>query len=169
MSLPRNSKRGIALALVLTFAILLLTMALAYNKMLQNTQLQTDRIDDRGKLTFIGEGLIQKALLKFQLFPGDFYSAWEAASMTGDFSTYVAPFYLSDPGLTLANFAMASSTFSNVTLNAAISSMSLLTLPNWRREAIRIEARVWFQDKRGHNEEKSIVKIFTTKRETKGL
>lgn len=75
--MQKSNKKGSALALTVVFAAILLQLALVYSYQVQNTTKSTTQIDGRVRLQYLSDGLAQIALLKFQKFPSDFYSAWE--------------------------------------------------------------------------------------------
>lgn len=73
----KNRRNGSAIAIAIVFSVVLLQLALVYSKQVSNTTASTQQIDERVRLQYLADGIAQIALLKFQKFPSDFYSAWE--------------------------------------------------------------------------------------------
>jgi len=156
--------RGTALILSLVFATLLLEMVIAYTKMVQQAPPQNFQIDERVKMDFLSQGLIEKAILKFQLFPADYYAANDALKLNK--SDYIKAFVIGDSNLMISNFAEASSSFSDSKINVCISSMSLLTNFQYNQEAIRIQSQAVYTGKNGKNIEKDVVRTVRLNRQS---
>ncbi len=159
-----SERKGVALVIALVFAVLLLQMAVAYTNILKTAQPQTEILDESIKLSFLADGLAQKAILKFQLFPGDFYAAWDAASISNN-QQFVRDFW-DQADLKNQNCAEANSSFASFPITVEISSMSLLTIPNWKKEALRVQAIANFTNKKNIDKDKIVVRVFSTARET---
>lgn len=131
-------KKGSAIALCLIFATVLLTMGLAYSKMTQTSKLQTVNIDERIKLDYLAQGMTEKALLKFQLYPADFYACRDAATKCGD-GSYLEQF-AQQPEFTVNNDHNSISSFNDTGLNIQLASMTILTNQKWKNEVLYIDA-----------------------------
>lgn len=150
--------------MALIFAVLLLQMAITYSGMLRISKPQTLQLEEAAKYDLLAQGLIDKAILKFQLYPGEFYAAWRAHEL--GHSKYLEEFAINDPNLRMVDFDLASSTFTNQKISVAIASMALLTDSRWNQEALRIEANVSYVNyQTGKNIDKTVVKIISVKRE----
>ena len=155
-------KRRSALVMALVFAALLLQMALAYSGMLRNSKPQTFQIEESTKLELLAQGLIDKVILKFQLYPAEFYAAWQAAQL--NHPEFLADYVQNDPSLQLPEFMAASSSFNAQKISVAIASMALLTDSRWNQEALRIEAIVAYVNRFGKIVDKFVFKTLTIKR-----
>lgn len=157
-----GGQRGTALVMALVFALLLLQMAISYSGMLRQSKPQTLQLEEGSKFELLAQGLIDKAILKFQLYPGEFYAAWRAAQLNNP--AYLNE-YVNDANLRLTEFSTASSSFSETKISVFIASMALLTDSRWNQEALRIIASVTYLNQSGKVVDKSVVKIITVKRE----
>lgn len=155
-------RRGTAVALAIVFATILLLMAIGFSRILQHAQPQNRLIDERAKIEFLANSVIDKALLKFKLYPADFYAAVDAAKY--NYPGPLQDFCINDPQLQMNGFAEASSSFAAFGVNVAIASVSLLTDWRWNADALRIEARAWFTDQAGKNVDKDVVRIVKLER-----
>ncbi len=150
-------RRGTAVAMALVFATILLLMAIGFVRQLRQAHPQNRLIDERVKVELLANSAIDKAILKFQLFQGDYYAA-VAASKLG-YHQPLQDFFINDTGLRYVNFGDASSSFSNHTIGVVIASVSLLTDWKWNTEALRIIANVTYTDSVGRNVDKDVVRI----------
>ena len=73
-----NNKKGSAIGLCLVFCSVMLVLGLAYAKMVSNSKSQTDKIDDVIRFDYVANDIFEKAILKYQLYPADFYAYVEA-------------------------------------------------------------------------------------------
>ncbi|MBF0408595.1 MAG: hypothetical protein HQM10_14695 [Candidatus Riflebacteria bacterium] len=163
------SKRGIALVFALIFATILLQLAIIYSGMLKSSKPQTIMIDDQMRAEFYANGLADLAILKFQMFPGDFYAACEAASSSMspsvlDHLTY----FIQDPALTIDVDSAASSSFNITPISVKIATMTLLTQSKWNREALNIKTTIDYTDSYGKEHRKSVDKIVQINRTVVG-
>ncbi len=167
MSKRFNSRRGMALILALVFAVVLLQMAIAYSGMTRGTKNQTVQIDERIKLDYLAHGLTELALLKFQLYPGDFYACWEAHKL-GD-SSYLQTFTTSanTNEFRILNFDKSVSSFNDQQINVVLASMSIFTDNKWNTEALFIQAEANYQDQFGRIISKDAIRIVSVERITK--
>ena len=69
-------RKGSALAVALVLSTVLLVLGLSYSKLTQQTNMPTQKIDEKIRLKYLADGLAQIAMLKFQKFPSEFYAAW---------------------------------------------------------------------------------------------
>ncbi len=143
-----NLKRGSAVALCLIFATVLLMMGLAYSKQTATSKRQTVQIDERIKLEYLAHGVTELALLKFQLYPADFYACLEASkldkntSYLRDFTTGASEFRFT--GSNAENKSVSS--FNTTALNLELASMTILTNNKWNNEVLYIEAVANYTD-----------------------
>ena len=164
-----SRRRANALLLSLVFAMILLQLAVSYSGMLKQSHPQSLQIDERVKMDFLAQGLIEKALLKFQLFPADFYAANDAtrvASYGANATTLYLNNWLTDANLTITNFADASSSMSNVPMNCVISSMSLLTNYKWHEEALQARSEASYLSRNQGTVTKEVVRTMQLSRHT---
>lgn len=75
--MKNNNKKGSALAIALVLSSVLLLLGLSYSKLTSNTNVSTQKIDERVRLKYLADGANQIALLKLQKFPAEFYAALE--------------------------------------------------------------------------------------------
>lgn len=162
-----SSRKGMALILALVFAVVLLQMAIAYSSMTKNTKSQTIQIDERIKLDYLAQGLTELALLKFQLYPGDYYACWDAYKLGK--KEYLEKF--ADPTkateFNLDGFAASKSSFNEQTINIQLASMSIFTDNKWKTEALFIQAVAGYSDQFGRSVSKDAIRIVSVERVTK--
>ena len=135
MSKPK--KFGSAIPMVLIFSLLLFAMGLAYSKSTQQSKIQTIQIDERIKLNFLAESMAELAMLKFQLYPADFYVCQDLADNKGN------PAYLNDFTVNAAEFRVddnsSDSSFNNQPVHIELKDMRILTDNKWKKEVLSIE------------------------------
>lgn len=165
MKLQQNPRKGMALILALVFAVVLLQMAIAYSGMTRGTKNQTVQIDERIKLDYLAHGLTELALLKFQLYPGDFYACWEAHKMGN--SAYLNKFTTDADEFKNPIFSESTSSFNNVAVGLQLASMAIFTDNKWNTEALFIQAGASYQDQFGRSISKDAVRIVSVQRVTK--
>lgn len=164
-------KRGSAIALALVFATVLLIMGLAYSQMTSSAKRQTVQIDERIKLEYLAQGLTEIAILKFQLFPADFYACSEAASYG-----YVEPlknFAIQNcPEFTFTNDKSSNSTFNRnkdgteSTIDMQIATMTILTNNKWKQEVLLIKAIAGYTDLYGQTINKEVTRLLNLDRKS---
>ncbi|HNV70743.1 MAG TPA: hypothetical protein PKO06_13665 [Candidatus Ozemobacteraceae bacterium] len=164
-----TKRRANALLLSLVFAMILLQLAVSYSGLLRQSHPQSQQIDERVKMDFLAQGLIEKAILKFQLFPADFYAAHDAtrvASYGANATSFYLNNWITDANLSLINFAEASSTMSNIPMNCVVSSMSLLTDFKWNREALQARAETTYLSRSQGTVSKEVVRTLQLTRQS---
>ncbi len=175
MKRNRNNKNGSAIALALVFATVLLLMGLAYSKMTAGARVQTVKIDERIKLDFLAHGMTELALLKFQLFPADFYACMEAAS-------YSPPINNNDTNNKLISFRANDDTFrfdrtdtssiqtifklASESITLHLASMTILTNNKWGNEVLYIEAGATYTDVNGEETSKIVTRLVNLDRKS---
>ncbi len=157
-----QNRNGAALILALVFAVVLLQMAIAYSSMTRASKPQTIQIDERVKLDYLAHGLTELALLKFQLYPSDFYAACEAAKKGQ--KQYLNTFTTNAPEFTINNFGESNSSFNAVPINIQLASMAILTNDKWKTEALYIQAGAAYTDQFGRNISKEAVRLVSLQR-----
>ncbi|HQB82971.1 MAG TPA: hypothetical protein PLR50_05715 [Candidatus Rifleibacterium sp.] len=157
-----SNRRGVALLLALVFAVVLLQMAIAYSSMTRGSKPQTVQIDERIKLDYLAHGLTELALLKFQLYPADFYACWEAAKKGQP--QHLRAFTINAPEFTINNFNESNSSFNAVPINIQLASMAILTNDKWKTEALFIQAGAAYTDQYGRNIAKEAVRLVSLER-----
>ncbi len=157
-----QTKRGAALILALVFAVVLLQMAIAYSSMTRSSKPQTVQIDERVKLDYLAHGLTELALLKFQLYPADFYAAWEAAKMGQ--TKYLSDFTTAAPEFTIKGFKESVSSFNAAPVDIQLASMAILTDNKWKTEALFIQAGAEYEDQMGRSISKEAVRLVSLER-----
>ncbi len=158
-----KKNKGMALILALVFATVLLQMAIAYSSMTQGNKPQTVQIDERIKLEYLAHGLTELALLKFQLYPGDYYAAWEAYSDYGN-SSYLEDFTILAPEFQIANFADSKSSFNETPVSINLASMAIFTDNKWNQEALFIQAEATYDDQYGRTINKDAIRVVSVER-----
>lgn len=157
-----NRRSGVALIMALVFAVVLLQMAIAYSSMTRQSKPQTVQIDERIKLDYLAHGLTELALLKFQLYPADFYACWEAAKKGKP--EYLNTFTVNAAEFTINNFVDSNSSFNNIPINIQLASMAILTNAKWKTEALFIQAGAAYTDQYGRNISKEAVRLVSLER-----
>ncbi|GAB4279265.1 MAG: hypothetical protein Kow0029_23110 [Candidatus Rifleibacteriota bacterium] len=157
-----KSNTGMALIMAIVFSTVLLVMALAYSSMTINTKQQTVQIDERIKLDYLAQGLTELALLKFQLYPGDYYAAWEAHKLGVD--SYLEKFTTKAPEFTITNFTDSNSSFNAQPIGIQIASMAIYTDNKWKKEALFIQAGAEYTDQYGRAVSKDAIRIVSIER-----
>ncbi len=151
-----------ALILALVFAVVLLQMAVAYSSMTKTTKVQTVQIDERIKLDYLAQGITELALLKFQLYPGDYYACWEAFKLGN--ANYLKEFTTGADEFTIANFGDSESSFNNQKIGIQLASMAIYTDNRWKTEALFIQAGAEYTDQFGRSISKDAVRIVSVER-----
>jgi hypothetical protein len=168
-----NRKKGMALILALIFAVVLLQMAIAFSGMTKQSKPQTVQIDERIKLDYLAHGLTELALLKFQLFPAEYYACLDAAkagkkSYLDDFTIkakeFSDPRFLQISGQNFKATEISSSTFDATRINIQLASMAIVTDNKWKREAILIRAVANYTNQFGKNIDKEAVRVVSLER-----
>lgn len=165
----KSKKSGMALVMALAFAMILLQMAISYSGMTRSSKPQTVQIDERIKLGFLARGITELAILKFQMFPADYYACWEAYKDYG-ISEYLTRFttgadeFKSLGGAADGKFSESQSTFNNTELHVQLATMTLFTQNKWNTEALLIQAFASYTDQYGRNINKDAVKIISAQR-----
>jgi hypothetical protein len=161
MKKSTNIKKGSAVALCLVFATVLLMMGLSFSKMTSTSKKQTVQIDERIKLEYLAHGITELALLKFQLYPADFYACLEAkrldkkTSYLTDFTTDASEFRFT--GKNAENKSVSS--FNTTALNLELASMTILTNNKWNNEVLYIEAVANYTDQYNKNIDKVVTRL----------
>ena len=163
-----NNKKGMALIMALVFAVVLLEMAVAYSGMTKESKPQTVQIDERDKLAFLAKGITELAVLKFRLFPSDYYACWEAHEKYNynnpllQFTVKASEFSQIGVGST------SNSSFNNVSINVQLATMAILTTDpsnKWNTEALLVKAYANYTDQYGRLIQKDAVKIVSAQRQ----
>lgn len=162
MKKMHNQRKGMALLLALVFAVVLLQMAISYSGMTGQSKPQTVQIDERIKLDYLAHGLTELALLKFQLYPADYYACWEAAQKGDD--SYLKKFTIEAGEFTITNNSDSKSSFNETPINIQLASMAILTDNKWKTEALLIQAGAAYTDQYGRNISKDAVRLVSTER-----
>ena len=169
MNKHEKLKRGSAVALCLIFATVLLTMGLAYSKLTMNTKKQTIQIDERVKLEYIANGITELALLKFQLYPADFYACLEAASWSASFGPNIPgspinKFAKEAPEFQINGDTHSTSSFNNAGVNLKLDEMLIITNSKWKNEVLSIKASANYQEQSGKWINKTVTRLVNLNR-----
>ena len=159
-----NLKRGSAVALCLVFATVLLVMGLAYSKLTVGSKRQTVQIDERIKLEYLAHGITELALLKFQLYPADFYACDEAARY-GD-NSHMLLFCEKATEFSFPEDINSYSSFDKTGISLALATMTILTDNKWNNEVLYIAANASYRDQYDRYLEKDVVRIVDLTRRT---
>lgn len=159
---PNNKRNGMALLLALVFAVVLLQMAVSYSGMLGQSKPQTVMIDERIKLEYVSHSLTELALLKFQLFPADYYACWEAAQK--GHGSYLNKFTIGAKEFTVTNYTDSVSSFNAAPINIQLASMAILTDNKWKTEALFIKADAAYTDQFERTVSKDAVRVISLER-----
>lgn len=166
----KKQRRGTAVVIALVFGLLLLQMGVVYTRILRNAKPQTGLIDERSRVEFLANGLIELALLKFRFMPSDFYASYEAAFSprvppANRDNTYLRSF-IDDPVFTI-NEQVEDSLLGNVVYNAQISDMILHTVATdtrWGVQALEIRATVTFTAPDAETVTRTVTKVYRVDR-----
>lgn len=160
----KKKNAGMALVMALVLAVVLLQMAISYSGMTRNSRPQTTQIDERIKLEFLARGITELAILKFQLFPSDYYACWEShinyrkSANLIKFTTGAAEFQ------NFGSFTESKSSFSNISLSVGLATMTLITQNKWKTEALFVRANASYIDQYGRNIDKDAIKIVSAEK-----
>ena len=160
-------KKGSAVALCLVFATVLLMMGLAYSKLTSTSKNQTVQIDERIKLEYLAHGITELALLKFQLYPADFYACLEA-SEKGDssfllgYTTEASEFRFTGDRAEKRSV----SSFNTTSVNLELASMTIITNAKWKNEVLYIEAFANYTDQFHKSIDKVVTRLVDLNRKT---
>lgn len=167
----KNNKKGSAVALCLVFCTVILVLGLAYAKLTSNAKEQTAQLDDVVRLDYIANDIFEKAILKFQLYPSDFYACLEAAKLGETTNNTSLKKYLNDfvNDETLSfnsakNTTYTSSTFNTPEINAQLTSMEILTDSKWKNEILKLEVIGSYVDSHGKSVSKTVTKLVNLER-----
>lgn len=158
----KTNRKGMALILALVFAVVLLQMAIAYSSMTRASKPQTVQIDERVKLDYLAHGLTELALLKFQLYPADFYACWDAAKL--GVPQHLRTYTINAPEFTISGFSDSKSSFNQAPINIQLASMAILTNNKWNTEALFIQAGAAYTDQMGRSISKEAVRLVSLQR-----
>lgn len=155
--------------MALVFAVVLLQMAVSYSGMLRTAKPQTTLIDERARVEFLANGVIELALLKFQLFPSDFYAACEAANgvpAANRTNDYLSSFVNNNLRIdeTVVDSILGSTQYA-----IQVDEMILHTTASgtrWNRQALEIRASVAFNDASGRPVNRTITRVYEIDRLT---
>mgnify|MGYP003431076939 CR=1 FL=1 len=160
MKKSSNIKKGSAVALCLVFATVLLMMGLSFSKMTSTSKKQTVQIDERIKLEYLAHGITELALLKFQLYPADFYACMDAANL-GE-PKHLVSFTTGSPEFQFTgknSENKSASSFNNTAVNLQLASMTILTNNKWKNEVLYIEALANYNDQYNKNIDKKVTRL----------
>lgn len=161
MKIRFKNRSGMALILALVFSTILLQMAIAYSSMTKNSKPQTIQIDERIKLDYLAQGITELALLKFQLYPGDYYACWEAHKLGFDDNLNT---FTGAGEFTIANFTGSKSSFNNQAIGIQLASMAIITDNKWKKDVLFIQAVAGYSDQYGRNISKDAIRIISLER-----
>ena len=160
----RHSKlrKGSAIAFCLTFATVLLVMGMAYARLTMNNKKQTVQIDERIKLEYLAQGMTELAILKFQLYPADFYACIQASKLNK--SEYLEKYTIKSPEFTIRDDKSSFSSFNNSGINLQIASFTILTDNKWKNEVLYVEATANYPDQYGKIINKTVKRVVNLER-----
>ena len=164
MKTAYKNKKGSVMALCLVFATVLLVMGLAYAKMTSTSKVQTVQVDERIKLEYLANGITEIALLKFQLYPADFYACMDAAKCTKPDDSFLKRFTINASEFTIKGDKNSKSSFNDSGLNLQLASMTILTDQKWRDEVLYIEAIAAYDDIYKRGIDKTVTRIVELER-----
>ena len=161
-----TNKSGSAIPIVLIFATLMFTMGLAYSKMTQSSKIQTNQINERIKLDYAIESMAELALLKYQLYPADFYACEELKSQGNSsfYETFIESKVTGNDAPFWTNDSHAVSSFSNAPVHCELVSMQLFTNQKWGKEALKVEVHAVYDDIYHKTIDKTGTRVFQTER-----
>ena len=163
-----KKKLGSAIPIVLIFSFLMLVMGLAYSKLTQTSKIQTIQIDERIKLDYAIESMTELALLKYQLYPADYYVCKELAEKNNP--TYMNQFL--ERGKTgnntpfWQNDETCVSSFNNKPVHTELIDMSIITSEKWKTEALKVDVHANYTDMFGRDIDKVGTKLYEVERIT---
>lgn len=164
--IAKINRKGSAVALCLVFCTVILVLGLAYAKLTSNAKEQTAQLDDVVRLDYVANDIFEKAILKFQLYPADFYACMDAAEKGEEkndntFKTYLDAFVNDETFFFDSDKdpSYVSSTFNAPKITAQLASMTILTSSKWKTEILRLEVTGSYTDQHGKNVSKTITKL----------
>ncbi len=161
----RNLKKGSAIAFCLTFATVLLVMGMAFARLTMNNKKQTVQIDERIKLDYLAQGMTELAILKFQLYPADFYACIEASSKYKK-DEYLEKFTVRSEEFTIRNDKNSYSSFNDTGINLQIASFTIFTENKWKDEVLYVEATANYTDQYGKIINKTVKRVVNLERKS---
>lgn len=166
----KKGSRGSAVVIAIVFCGLLAQMAIAYIYTVRTSKNQTSRIDERSRVEFLADGLIELALLKFRLLPSDFYASYDAAFSSavpvGNRTNEYLANFVADNAFTRQE-QVEDSILGNVVYNVQITEMLLHTLATdtrWGVQALEIRAEVSYSTPYVANVTSTVTKVFRVDR-----
>ncbi len=166
--MKKNSKSGSAIPLVLIFAFIMFVLALAYSKLTQTSKLQSVQIDERLKMDYAMESISELALLKYQLYPADYYVCRELARAPYNDNTYYEQFL--ERGVTNTPFRMIDnhciSNFNKKEVNVELGSIEIITTNKWNTEALIVTSSANYSDIYGRTIDKTNTRLYEIQRFT---
>ncbi len=164
----KNNKLGSAIPIVLVFSFLMLIMGLAYSKLTQTSKIQTIQIDERVKLDYAIESMAELALLKYQLYPADYYVCKELEEKGTD--TYMKQFLekevTGDDVPFWQNDDNCKSSFNNKPVHIELINMKIITTEKWNTEALQVDAYANYNDLFGRDIDKTGIRLYEVERFT---
>ena len=166
----QKRNRGTAIVIALVFGILLLQMAIVYSKIVRTAKPQTSLIDERSRVDFLANGVIEKALLKFRFLPTDFYASHDAARSplipAGNRTNAHLDKFIEDAALSQVD-TVNDSILGETTYTSRVTGMRLHTVASetrWGIQALEITALVNFTNARNENVNRTVTRVFRVDR-----
>ncbi|NLI79276.1 MAG: hypothetical protein GX442_22885 [Candidatus Riflebacteria bacterium] len=141
-----DTRRGVAIAMAIVFASILLVMALGLTSMTGQALPQNIIHDERASVELVGQGLIDLAALKFQLCPAQFYAAYEAKK-----NGYTVPMNTFLQDLTLVQEASSSHLTGKIYVRITNMSLHTATSSYWKNEVLSIDAVATYTSRHNQN------------------
>lgn len=148
MSLRSREKRGMALVIVLAFALAMLTLGTAYMRTFSEARPVNAMIMERLQADYFAQGIQRIALLKYKRFVADFYHAYiyRQAGLTG-FVPDPYSCFLGGDNTPLQNFQFGGATIGAPVSVATYSSYYLMTsYKGYNRDGLVIHVTVQVKD-----------------------
>ena len=165
-------KRGTAVVIALVLAAILIQMAIIYTFLVKSAAPGTSLLEEKTRAEFAANSVFEKAILKFQLFPSDYYAAFEAANSedipAANRSNLWLNDFIQDAALT-KNILIQDSVVGASSFSATISNIRLYTIASttrWRQQAIEIQALVNYSNRQGDPVTRTISKNFHLERQS---
>lgn len=167
--MKRKYNSGSAIPIVLIFSAIMLIIGLAYSKMVQTSKTQTIQIDERIKLDLAIESMAELALLKYQLFPADFYVCKDLKKRLNNseyFDQFLEKGVTGKDAVFWQNNTDMKSSFNETPVHIELRDMDIVTTEKWKTEALQVIAYANYIDIFKRDVDKTGVRFFELDRIT---
>ena len=166
----KRNNLGSAITLVLIFAFLMLVIAVAYGKLTQTSKGQSVQIDERLRIDYAMESISELALLKYQLYPADYYICRKLKKDPYNNSTYYNMFIETNPTVPNTPFFVndnsSRSHFNDNPVHVELCDIEIVTTNQWNTEAIIVTSHANYTDMFHRSVDKTNTRLYEVQRYT---